>query len=147
MVASFHYNVIKCKCFMIDIVIIAINKCKPSCDKMKICKTRLVLCLLPAISLFYLMHKFYHEEWSIYYRYQYSKLDDQGGKIRDYKIILLWTSYQGTWRGWTGGLGHDQIIRDCNNDVMNGACVVTSDKSLINSADAVLFSLQDLKQV
>ena len=60
---------------------------------------------------------------------------------------MLWTSYQGKWTGWTGGLGHDQIISDCKSVVMNGECVLTSNKNYINSADVVLFSLQDLKQV
>ena len=116
-------------------------------SEMLITKTRLIFYISLALSLLYLIHKFYYEEWSYYYRYQSIPLDDNTGNKTDYKIILLWTSYQGKWTGWTGGLGHDQIISDCKSVVMNGECVLTSNKNYINSADIVLFSLQDLKQV
>ena len=114
---------------------------------MLVSRTRMIICLPFAIVLLYLIHKYYYEEWGYYYRYQYLSIDDSVNKTRHYKVILLWTSYQGKWTGWTGGLGHDQILRDCNNGLLNGDCVLTTDKNQIHSADVVLFSLQDLKQV
>ena len=114
---------------------------------MFITKARLIFFLMLTTSLIYLVHKFYYEDWSYYYRYQTIPLDNGSLQRNNYKIILLWTSYQGNWRGWSGGLGHDQIISNCKNTVMNGDCILTSNKNYIASADVVLFSLQDLKQV
>ena len=114
---------------------------------MLLSKTRIIISLPLATVLLYLIHKYYYEEWSYYYRYQYLSLDDSANKDGNYKVILLWTSYQGKWTGWTGGLGHDQILSECKNGLINGECVLTTDKNQIHSADVVLFSLQDLKQV
>jgi len=96
---------------------------------MYITKARLTFFLMLTTSLIYLMHKFYYEDWSYYYRYRTIPLEDGSLQRNSYKIILLWTSYQGNWRGWSGGLGHDQIISNCKNTVMNGDCILTSNKT------------------
>ena len=65
---------------------------------------------------------------------------------KTFKLILLWTPYQGRWKAWSGHVGHNQIIGNCDR-IMNSECIVTSNKDYINSADVVLYSIQDLKQV
>ena len=107
-----------------------------------ISKFRLFLYLCFAIVGLYILHKFLYENWNYYYKYQILPVDLDN---RSYKLILLWTSYQGKWTGWAG-LTQDQIIKGCDN-VINGECIISSNKAYANSADVILFSIQDLKQV
>ena len=107
-----------------------------------ISKFRLFLCLCCSVTGLYVLHKYLYENWNYYYRYQTIPLDLHN---RDYKLILLWTSYQGKWSGWSG-LAPDQYIKGCD-DVMNGECIISSNKAYATRADVILFSIQDLKQV
>ena len=105
-------------------------------------KLRLLLYLCFALIGIYIIHRYFYENWNYYYGYQSLPVDL---KNRTYKLILLWTAYQGKWTGWSG-LTHDQFIKGCDH-VMNGDCIITSNKALAPSANVILFSIQDLKQV
>ena len=99
------------------------------------------LCVM--VACIFLIHKYKYEEWRYYYKYKHLPLDLDNNNV---KLILLWTSYQGRWIWWSDDVGDDQFVENCTA-VMNGECMITSDKKYINNADIVLFSLQDLKQV
>ena len=63
------------------------------------------------------------------------------------KIILLWTPIQGSYKEWDWGIGPDPVISDCDNPNIDGKCLITTHPSLLEKADVVLFSIQDIKQV
>ena len=63
------------------------------------------------------------------------------------KIIFLWTPIQGSYKEWSWGIGPDPVISDCNNHEIDGKCLITTHPSLLEKADVVLFSIQDIKQV
>ena len=90
-----------------------------------------------------LIYKISFEEWGYYFKLQRIPLDVTN---KASKVILLWTARQGGWKSWSGFVGHDQIVSGCDS-VMTSECIVTTNKDYINSADAVLFSIQNLKQV
>ena len=68
-------------------------------------------------------------------------------KVPTEKIILLWTPIQGNYKEWEWGIGPDPVIGDCNNPKIDGKCLITTHVALLNQADVVLFSIQDIKQV
>ena len=106
-------------------------------------KKRIASFLCVMVACIFLIHKYKYEEWRYYYKYKHLPLDLDNNNV---KLILLWTSYQGRWIWWSDDVGEDQFVKNCTA-VMNGECMITSDKKYINNADIVLFSLQDLKQV
>ena len=109
-------------------------------------KYRIILLLCIVISTvcsIFLIHRINYEEWNSYFKYQHFPVDLNN---KTYKLILLWTPYQGAWDNWSGTIGHNQILSGCDS-IMNSECIVTSNKDYINYADVVLFSIQDLKQV
>ena len=63
------------------------------------------------------------------------------------KIIFLWTPMFRNYDKWTWVVGSDPVIKDCNSDVVDGKCLITTHKSLLEKADVVLFSVQDIKKV
>ena len=99
--------------------------------------------MISTVCSIFLIHKINFEEWDYYFKYQRFPVDLNN---KTFKLILLWTPYQGGWEDWSGHVGHNQIVSGCNS-IMNSECIVTSNKDYINSADVVLYSIQDLKQV
>ena len=63
------------------------------------------------------------------------------------KIIFLWTPMFRNYDKWTWVVGSDPVIKDCNSDDVDGKCLITTNKSLLEKADVVLFSVQDIKKV
>ena len=63
------------------------------------------------------------------------------------KIIFLWTPMFRTYDKWTWVVGSDPVMKDCNSDAVDGKCLITTHKSLLEKADVVLFSVQDIKKV
>ena len=63
------------------------------------------------------------------------------------KIIFLWTPMFRNYDKWTWVVGSDPVMKDCNNDDVDGKCLITTHKSLLEKADVVLFSVQDIKKV
>ena len=63
------------------------------------------------------------------------------------KIIFLWTPIQGNYKEWCWGIGPEPVISDCSNKNVDGRCLITTHPSLLEKADVVLFSVQDIKQV
>ena len=63
------------------------------------------------------------------------------------KIIFLWTPMFGSYKGWSWGIGPNPVISDCGNRKIDNRCLITNHPSLLEKADVVLFSIQDLKQV
>ena len=63
------------------------------------------------------------------------------------KIIFLWTPMFRNYDKWTWVVGSDPVMKDCNSDDVDGKCLITTHKSLLEKADVVLFSVQDIKKV
>ena len=63
------------------------------------------------------------------------------------KIIFLWTPMFRTYDKWTWVVGSDPLIEDCNSNAVDGKCLITTHKSLLEKADVILFSVQDIKKV
>ena len=63
------------------------------------------------------------------------------------KIIFLWTPMFRNYDKWTWVVGSDPVLKDCNSDDVDGKCLITTHKSLLEKADVVLFSVQDIKKV
>ena len=63
------------------------------------------------------------------------------------KIIFLWTPYFGDYHHWSWGIGPSPIIGDCNDINIDKKCIITTHLDLLQKADVVIFSLQDIKQV
>ena len=75
------------------------------------------------------------------------KLDDSNNSNHPEKIIFLWTPMFDKYDKWTWAIGPNPVISDCGNDNIDGKCLVTNHPSLLEKADIVLFSPQDIKQV
>ena len=75
------------------------------------------------------------------------KLDDSSISNHPKKIIFLWTPMFDKYDKWTWAIGPNPVISDCENDNIDGKCLVTNHPSLLEKADVVLFSPQDIKQV
>ena len=63
------------------------------------------------------------------------------------KIIFLWTPIQGKYEEWWWAIGPEPIIEDCDDQHIDGKCLITTHVDLLEKADVVLFSIQDIKQV
>ena len=63
------------------------------------------------------------------------------------KIIFLWTPMFRNYDKWTWVVGSDPLMKDCNSNDVDGKCLITTHKSLLEKADVVLFSVQDIKKV
>ena len=63
------------------------------------------------------------------------------------KIIFLWTPMFRNYDKWTWVVGSDPVVKDCNSDDVDDKCLITTHKSLLEKADVVLFSVQDIKKV
>ena len=63
------------------------------------------------------------------------------------KIIFLWTAMQNNYKEWSWGIGPEPNIEDCNDPSIDGRCLITTHVDLIDRADVILFSIQDIKQV
>ena len=92
---------------------------------------------------FYFGIKLYDNTFYDNYYYHYKVLP-QDVESNPEKIIFLWTPYQGSYEGWS--FGSDPLISNCENNT-NGKCLVTTHRELIEKADIVMFSIQDIKQV
>ena len=92
---------------------------------------------------FYFGIKLYDNTFYDNYYYHYKVLP-QDVESNPEKIIFLWTPYQGSYEGWS--FGSDPLISNCKNNT-NGKCLVTTHPELIEKADIVMFSIQDIKQV
>ena len=92
---------------------------------------------------FYFGIKLYDNTFYDNYYYHYKVLP-QDVESNPEKIIFLWTPYQGSYEGWS--FGSDPRISNCEN-YTNGKCLVTTHPELIEKADIVMFSIQDIKQV
>ena len=68
-------------------------------------------------------------------------------KINATKIIFLWTPLQGKYKEWSWGIGPEPTIDDCNDANVDGRCLVTTHLDLLEKADVVLFSIEDIKRV
>ena len=63
------------------------------------------------------------------------------------KIIFLWTPMFRNYDKWTWVVGSDPVVKDCNSDDVDDKCLITTHQSLLEKADVVLFSVQDIKKV
>ena len=106
-------------------------------------KKRFGLFMCVMIACIFMIHIFEYQDWRYYYKHQHVPLDLNTSNL---KLILLWTPYQGRSKWWSEDVGHDKFVENCTG-VLNNECMITRDKTYINHADMVLFSLQDLKQV
>ena len=69
-------------------------------------------------------------------------------ELKNPKIIFLWTAYFGDYKKhWSWAIGPDPVINDCNNINIDAKCLITNHIDLLQKADVILFSLEDLKQV
>ena len=70
-------------------------------------------------------------------------LPDVSRLEEDQKVVLLWTTFFQRWDAW-----HWQypgpVVTGCKDSRTNGKCFVTSDKSQLEKADLVLFSLENI---
>ena len=79
-------------------------------------------------------------------RYFVSLKDIDSSRLPE-KIIFLWTPMFRNYDKWTWVVGSDPVMKDCNSDDVDGKCLITTHKSLLEKADVVLFSVQDIKKV
>ena len=63
------------------------------------------------------------------------------------KVIYLWTPIQDYFDNWRWGIGPHPVIKDCKNKDINYKCIITNHPDMIENADVVLFSIQDMEKV
>ena len=104
-----------------------------------------LLCtIIPAT---YLLFNLAYENGLKHYFQYYVKPEDVDALNPPEKLIFLWTPIQGSYKEWSWGIGPDPLISNCGNKLVDGRCLITTDPSLLEKSDVVLFSVQDIKQV
>ena len=61
------------------------------------------------------------------------------------KIIFLWTPFQGSYKGYWGGV--DSVISNCRDTRIKCKCLITTHPDYIKKADIVLFSIEDIHTI
>ena len=95
----------------------------------------------------YLLFNLTYENGLKQYFQYYVKPEDVDALNPPEKLIFLWTPIQGSYKEWSWGIGPDPVISGCGNKVVDGRCLITTYPGLLEKADVVLFSVQDIKQV
>jgi len=95
----------------------------------------------------YLLFNLTYENGLKHYFKYYVKPEDVNALNPPEKIIFLWTPIQGSYKEWSWGIGPDPLISDCGISLVDGRCLITTNPSLLEKSDVVLFSVQDIKQV
>ena len=95
----------------------------------------------------YLLFNLIYENGLKHYFQYYVKPKDVNALNPPEKLIFLWTPIQGSYKEWSWGIGPDPLISNCGNKLVDGRCLITTDPSLLEKSDVVLFSVQDIKQV
>ena len=110
---------------------------------------KLLFCVLFCVLTFstYLIGQIIYESGLKYYFHYYVRPQDIDTNHPPEKIIFLWTPIQGSYKEWSWGIGPNPLISDCDNPEIDGKCLITTHPSLLEKAEVVLFSVQDIKQV
>ena len=110
-------------------------------------KVKLILLLFILIPAIYLIGQLSYDNLLRQYSRYYVLLQAVDLPNPPEKIIFLWTPMFGSYKGWSWGIGPNPVISDCGNRRIDNRCLITNHPSLLEKADVVLFSIQDLKQV
>ena len=108
-------------------------------------KKKLFLWTLCAIITITTASVIYYEAMKHYMHYYVLPRQTKNGDTT--KIIFLWTPMQNNYKEWSWGIGPEPNIEDCNDPSIDGRCLITTHVDLIDRADVILFSIQDIKQV
>ena len=100
--------------------------------------------IIPAI---YVIGQLIYDNILRQYSKYYVRLQDIHAPNAPEKIIFLWTPIFGNYKGWSWGIGPSPVISDCGTSKIDNKCLITNHLSLLEKADVVLFSIQDIKQV
>ena len=73
--------------------------------------------------------------------------------LDDPKIIVLWTPYWSildtvpSWKEWYWAIGPSPVINDCNDDNIDNKCLITNNIDVLQKANVILFSLDEIQKV
>ena len=85
-----------------------------------------------------------HRSDPTYVNYHMKPKTMKSGQI---KVIFLWTPIQKRYRNWAWGIGPQPVIKDCENPKIDKKCILTNHEDMLEHADVILFSIQDMKKV
>ena len=116
------------------------------CLKIKVFVTVILIIGIVTICLLKLGRSVYDDVLRQNSKYFVSLKDIDSSRLPE-RIIFLWTPMFRNYDKWTWVVGSDPLMKDCNGNDVDGKCLITTHKSLLEKADVVLFSVQDIKKV